>query len=136
MTQPFENCFHLCNFFLLRDDNILSKSFQLRIEYLQAVPKLSLLESFLDPTAAVRAIKNNQGVDFLFLDINMEISGLDIARILRDDVRFIVFVTGHPEHALNAFSVNADRYLVKPVSFQKFVKTVNELESQMTRTNC
>ncbi|KQN35986.1 hypothetical protein ASE92_07550 [Pedobacter sp. Leaf41] len=106
---------------MLRDDNILSKSFQLRIEYLQAVPKLSLLESFSDPTAAVRAIKENQRVDFLFLDINMEISGPDIARILRDDVRFIVFVTGHPEHAPDAFSVHADRYLVKPVSFQKFV---------------
>ncbi|RZK37373.1 MAG: response regulator [Pedobacter sp.] len=105
-------------------------------EYLRAVPKLSLLESFSDPSLAVRAIKNNQQVDFLFLDINMEISGLDIARILRDDVRFIVFVTGDPEHALDAFSVNADRYLVKPVSFQKFVKTVNELECQMTRTNC
>jgi len=114
------------------DDN----STELLKEYLQSVPKLSLLESFSDPTAAVRAIKNNERVNFLFLDINMEISGLNIARILRDDVRFIVFVTGHPEHALNAFSVNADRYLVKPVSFQKFVKTVNQLECQMTRTNC
>ncbi|MCX2477219.1 response regulator [Pedobacter sp. MC2016-05] len=114
------------------DDN----STELLKEYLQSVPKLSLLESFSDPTAAVRAIKNNERVTFLFLDINMEISGLNIARILRDDVRFIVFVTGHPEHALNAFSVKADRYLVKPVSFQKFVKTVNQLECEMTRTNC
>ncbi len=55
--------------------------------------------------------------------------------MLRDHVCFIVFVTGHPEHALKAFSVNADRYLVKPVSLQKFVMTVNELQSQHARLN-
>ena len=45
-------------------------------EYLQAVPKLSLLESFLDPTAAVRAIKNNQRVEFYFSILTWKFPGL------------------------------------------------------------
>ena len=90
-------------------------------EYFQSLPKLSLPESFSDPGSAGRIIKNKQKVAYSFMNINMEISGIEIARILRDHV-LIVFATGHRRYALDALSVNADRYLVKPISFQNFVK--------------
>ncbi|TBO39785.1 LytR/AlgR family response regulator transcription factor [Pedobacter kyonggii] len=115
------------------DDDI--NSIQLLKEYVFALPELSVHATFSNPAAAIKEIKDRNKVDFLFLDIDMDISGLDIARMLREHVCFIVFVTGHPEHALEAFSVNADRYLVKPVSLQKFVMTVNELQSQHARLN-
>lgn len=115
------------------DDDI--NGIQLLKEYVHALPELSFHASFSNPAAAIKEIKNRKGVDFVFLDIDMDISGLDIARLLRDDVCFIVFVTGHPEHALEAFSVNADGFLLKPVSLQKFVMTVNELRSQHVRLN-
>jgi len=110
------------------DDDI--NGIQILKEYVYALPELSVYATFSNPAAAIKEIKNRKGIDFLFLDIDMDISGLDIARLLRDDVCFIVFVTGHPEHALEAFSVNADRFLLKPVSLQKFAMTVNELRSQ------
>lgn len=115
------------------DDDV--DGIQLLEEYASAIPNLLLNATFSDPAGAIREIKKGRKIDFLFLDIDMDISGLDIARILRDDVCFIVFVTGHPEHALEAFSVNADRYLLKPVSLQKFKKTVIELQSRHTPLN-
>ncbi|MGA9651399.1 LytR/AlgR family response regulator transcription factor [Pedobacter sp.] len=112
------------------DDDI--NSIQLLKEYVHALPELSVEAAFSNPVAAIKEIKNKK-VDFLFLDIDMEISGLEVARMLREHVCFIVFVTGHPEHALEAFSVNADRYLLKPVSLQKFSMTINELQTQNAR---
>lgn len=93
--------------------------------YISLIPKLELIKSFQNPRAAVEQIKKMKELDFLFLDINMPLSGLDIAMSLREVVNYIVFVTGHSENALAAFQVQADDFVVKPVSFSKFIGTVN-----------
>jgi len=101
-------------------------------EYIYLTPKLTLVKSYLSPSVAVTEIKNLEKIDFLFLDINMPISGLDIAKIFRDVVKFIILITGHPEYALDAFSVHADKFLVKPIPFEKFIESVNQiLKSEM-----
>jgi two-component system LytT family response regulator len=95
-------------------------------QYISLVSKLKLLKSFLNPSIAVQEIRKFGAVDFLFLDINMPISGLDIAKILRDHVKYLIFVTGHPENALAAFNAQGDGFLVKPVSFAKFLNVLNK----------
>jgi len=68
-----------------------------------------------------------QEIDFLFLDIGMEVSGLDIAKLLRDHVKYLVFITFHEKYALDAFNVYCDRFIVKPITFEKINSTILEL---------
>lgn len=94
--------------------------------YIHEIPKLELYGKYLDSHRAINGITEDDNIDFLFLDISMgNISGLDIARILRDKVKYIVFISVSGEYALEALQLGGDHYLVKPVTFQKFLETVN-----------
>lgn len=68
-----------------------------------------------------------QGIDLLLLDINMpEISGMDFLRTLKNPPR-VIFTTAYAEYALQGFEVNALDYLVKPITFERFLKAVSRL---------
>lgn len=95
--------------------------------HISLIPKLQLVNTYLNPLNALERKENFKNIDFLFLDINMQLSGLDVAKLVRDHVRFIIFVTGHPEHALQAFEVEADHFLSKPIGFHKFLLAINQL---------
>lgn len=95
--------------------------------YISQIPKLVLAGSFSDPNVALEKIAKIEHVDFLFLDIRMELSGIDLARALRDRAKYIIFITSYHEYALEAFQANCDHYLIKPVMFPKFLSAVNDL---------
>lgn len=66
-------------------------------------------------------------VDLLFIDIQMpEISGIDFVRNLAKPPK-VIFTTAFREYALEGFDLNATDYLLKPISFQRFMKSVNRL---------
>jgi DNA-binding LytR/AlgR family response regulator len=66
-------------------------------------------------------------VDLLFLDIQMpELTGLELARILGEDVK-IVFTSAYTKFAVDGFKVNALDYLVKPFSYEQFLKAANKV---------
>jgi two-component system, LytTR family, response regulator len=74
-----------------------------------------------------------QPVDLLFLDINMpRLSGIGFVKSLKEP-RLFVFVTAYPEYALEGFEVDAVDYLVKPVSFERFRKTVNRVLERIAK---
>ncbi|PWS33853.1 LytR/AlgR family response regulator transcription factor [Pedobacter paludis] len=97
--------------------------------YVSLTDKLELKGSFTDPLDATAAFWNFEKIDFLFVDIEMDISGIDVARMLRDKIAYVIFVTGHITYALDAFA-EGDRFLVKPVSFEKFLETINSIISR------
>ncbi|WP_316738803.1 LytR/AlgR family response regulator transcription factor [Pedobacter aquatilis] len=109
---------------LVDDDNTF---LDLMKGYISQIPKLNLIKSYDSALLAIQEIKSQQEIDFLFLDIRMDVSGIDVARILRDKVKFIVFMTSYDEFALNAFQVGGDQYLTKPIHFPKFLETVNQV---------
>ncbi|MFK7934364.1 MAG: LytR/AlgR family response regulator transcription factor, partial [Saprospiraceae bacterium] len=70
-------------------------------------------------------LADNQ-VDLLFLDINMPfINGLELLRMLKEHPP-VIFTTAYPEHALESFEFNVVDYLVKPISFERFLQAVNK----------
>jgi len=74
-------------------------------------------------------------VDLVFLDIDMpEISGIDLIRGLPDPPAFI-FVTAFREFAADAFDLDALDYLVKPVSFPRFLKAINKYKDINTEAS-
>ncbi|MCC3158728.1 LytTR family DNA-binding domain-containing protein [Hymenobacter sp. 15J16-1T3B] len=69
-------------------------------------------------------------VDVLFLDVDMpELTGLELLRALPQPPA-VVLCTAHANHALDAFDLGVADYLLKPVRFDRFVKTINRLHAQ------
>jgi DNA-binding LytR/AlgR family response regulator len=78
---------------------------------------------------AVEAIEvlHRKTVDVMFLDIKMpKILGTDFLRSLSHPPK-VIFVTAYRDYAVEGFELDAVDYLVKPVSFERFLKTVNRL---------
>ncbi|MCG9910530.1 MAG: LytTR family DNA-binding domain-containing protein [Flavobacteriales bacterium] len=70
---------------------------------------------------------NQTHYDLLLLDINMPLlSGLSLARSVKKNTK-IIFVTAYSEHAVEAFELNVIDYLLKPVSFERFIKAIQKL---------
>lgn len=89
------------------------------------------LETFMDPMDALNAIKKDGIIpDIVFCDIEMpEISGIKLAAKLKSlvpDLR-IVFVTAYSEYAVDAFKVEAQGYIMKPVSLKDLRKELDRV---------
>lgn len=102
---------------------------ELLASYAEKVPFLSLQGTFNSATEAIKTIREKK-IDLIFLDIQMpELSGLEFARIIGEDTK-IVFTTAFSQYAIEGYKVNALDYLLKPISFEKFLEVANKaLES-------
>lgn len=95
-------------------------------DYIDKTPGFRVIGSSTDPVIAALEIQRLKP-DVIFSDIEMpELSGLELARIT-GQMPFVIFVTGHPDHALSAFHQNAFAYLLKPVSYSRFLETVQRI---------
>ncbi|MEM8488979.1 MAG: response regulator transcription factor, partial [Bacteroidota bacterium] len=90
---------------------------------------VDLLESFVDPFAAIDYINSN-AVDLVFLDINMpEIDGLRLVKCLTNKP-LIVFTTAHSEYAIESYEVEALDYLLKPFDYTRFIAAVHKAKAR------
>lgn len=94
-------------------------------QFIKNSPGLSLSGVF--KTAMEAQAKLNQGgVDLLFLDINLPlISGIALLKSLKNPPLVIV-TTAYSEYALESFELDVVDYLLKPFSFERFVKATNK----------
>ncbi len=98
------------------------------VSYIDRMPGLTLFQTFSKPTQALTEIKSIDDIGIIFLDIEMpELSGLELAKSLREKTKFLIFTTGHSKHALTAFHLNVDQYLLKPITFAQFALTIDYL---------
>ena len=98
--------------------------------YVSHVPELEIVGAYLNPIEALHAIQRRDMVDLVLLDVNMpELSGVDLAKLIRDKTRKLVFTTGHAKYAYDAFEVRADAYLLKPYTLAKFLETIKQLNT-------
>ena len=97
--------------------------------YIGKSPGLELLGTSTNPLEALDQINNLIAPDITFLDIDMpELSGLDLAGLINDRTT-VIFTTAFPEYALGAFEKNAVDYLLKPISFERFLASVKKVSS-------
>ncbi|HEX2683643.1 MAG TPA: LytTR family DNA-binding domain-containing protein, partial [Ferruginibacter sp.] len=90
-------------------------------EYVADINFFNLLGAFDNALAATEILGTGE-VQLLFLDIQMpKITGLDFFKSLKDPPA-VIFTTAYPQYALDGFEVNALDYLVKPISFDRFLK--------------
>lgn len=97
-------------------------------DYLAQVPDIILVESYTSPLIALAEIDNVGDIDIIFMDIDMpDLSGLELAKLIRRKTQYLVFTTSHLEYAIDAFEVQADQYLLKPIALGKFLLTMDRL---------
>lgn len=90
-------------------------------EYIADVDFLQLMGEFDNPVKIMDLILKDE-IQLLFLDIQMpKITGLDFFKSLKNAPP-VIFTTAFPEYALEGFELNALDYLVKPISFERFLK--------------
>jgi DNA-binding LytR/AlgR family response regulator len=73
---------------------------------------------------------NKRNVDLIFLDIHMpELKGTDLLKGLQNPPK-VIFTTAYREYALEGFELNALDYLLKPISFERFMQAINKYFEQ------
>ena len=93
--------------------------------YIGQMPDLHLVKRCSNAIEANEVLKQ-ESVDLMFLDIQMpQLTGTDFVKTLIHPP-MIVFTTAYPNYAIQGFDLNALDYLLKPISFERFVKAVNK----------
>jgi len=99
---------------------------QLIESYVDQISDIKLLGCYSTAIEAFAAL-HDQTIDLIFLDIEMPgISGLTFIRSLKNPPK-VIFITAYTQYAVDAFDTEAVDYLVKPVTFDRFIKAVQRL---------
>ncbi len=99
-------------------------------DYVNQVDFLELAGTCSSAIEANNMLASNP-VDLIFLDIEMpKLSGLAFVQSLSNPP-LIVFCTAYPNHALKGFELDVLDYLVKPVSFERFLKAANKAKERV-----
>ena len=95
-------------------------------EYILQVPYLRLEKKCLTAMEALSFLQS-QPVDLVFLDINLpQLSGMQLAHILPQNQK-VIFTTAYTSYAVESYAINAIDYLLKPITFERFVKSVEKI---------
>jgi DNA-binding LytR/AlgR family response regulator len=98
------------------------------VRFITAVSSLELVGTCNNALEAMEFLQQHE-VDLLFLDIQMpQLKGTDLIKILHQPPK-IIFTTAFRKFALEGFELNAVDYLLKPISFERFLKAINKVTS-------
>jgi two-component system, LytTR family, response regulator len=99
-------------------------------EYIGQIEYLNLLEGFNNAVDAIGFLKKNS-VDLIFLDIRMKkLSGIEFLEALQTKPKVII-TSAYDEFALRGYELDVADYLLKPFSFDRFIKSVDKVYNQL-----
>jgi two-component system LytT family response regulator len=102
------------------------KAIQLIQTYLDHFSAITVVGTFRNGLKAFEFLTQNP-VDLIFLDINMpHITGISLSKMLPRDIK-IIFTTAYSEYAVESYDVQAFDYLLKPISLERFTKSMSRL---------
>ncbi|GAB3518820.1 LytR/AlgR family response regulator transcription factor [Emticicia fontis] len=114
---------------LIVDDEPLAVS--LMENHIKQVPFLTLAGKCFNAMEAIAFLEKNE-VDLIFLDIEMPyLTGMQLKSFLPEKQK-VVFTTAYSEFAIESYEKNAFDYLLKPITFERFLKSVKRLQSPET----
>jgi two-component system LytT family response regulator len=104
---------------------------ELLVEFVGRIDSLELVTTFTNAIDAISIINQSQ-IDLIFLDIEMpHFSGIDFINAI-ENKPLIIFTTAYSNYAVEGFNLGAVDYLVKPIPFNRFLKSV--LRAQQINT--
>ncbi|MGC4038514.1 MAG: LytTR family DNA-binding domain-containing protein [Chitinophagaceae bacterium] len=99
--------------------------------YCSKSEQVELKAVFREPVKAIEYL-NREKIDLLFLDINMpDLSGMQFVQILSPKP-LIIFTTAYSHYAVESYNLNAVDYLLKPITFERFLAALNKAVSMRT----
>lgn len=108
---------------IIVDDEPLAR--EILEKYISDCPMLELRASCSNAFEAIDILEKGD-IQLIFVDINMpKLSGISMIRTLENPPE-IIFSTAYPEYAVEGFELDAVDFLVKPFSFERFMKSVNK----------
>ncbi|MEC3907744.1 LytTR family DNA-binding domain-containing protein [Tamlana sp. 2201CG12-4] len=109
-------------FCMIVDDESMAR--EVIATHLSKIPNIKIVSSCSNAIEAFSYLRE-QVIDLVFLDINMpEISGISFAKSINKNVK-IIFTTAYRDFAIEGFELQAVDYLLKPISFERLLKAVN-----------
>ncbi len=116
---------------LIVDDDALSRTV---IEHFVAQHETLTLAGTCESAIEAANVMRKTEVDLLFLDVEMPgMTGLELLKSMEDRPQ-VVLVTAKEEYAIEAFDVDVTDYLLKPVSYARFLKAVQRAQKAFTPT--
>jgi DNA-binding LytR/AlgR family response regulator len=114
---------------LIVDDEPLA--LQVLENYIQQLPEMKLVAKCENAIEA-NNILNNESIDLICLDIKMpQISGIDFLKSLKNPP-MVIFTTAFSNYALESYNLDVIDYLLKPISFDRFMKAINKVSERMS----
>lgn len=111
---------------IVAEDELLS--FEVLENYISKLDDYQLVIRCKNGIEVFNALKK-EPVDLLFLDIQMpQLTGLEVVKSLKE-MPSIIFTTAFREYAVDGYELNAIDYLLKPISFDRFLRAIDKFEN-------
>jgi len=110
------------------------KALEVIERYCRKSDLINLRATFREPIKAIEFL-NREKIDLIFLDINMpDINGMQLIQTLAAKP-MVVFTTAYSNYAVESYSLNAIDYLLKPITFERFLAAVNKAANALALQN-
>lgn len=114
---------------LIVDDEPLARN--LLSDYVRKVPQLNLVDTLASPLQVMDTLRNND-IDVMFLDVQMpDLTGISLLKALQKKP-LIVLTTAYSEYALEGYELDVADYLLKPITFERFLKAVEKVTQRLS----
>ncbi len=101
-------------------------------DYCEKIPFLNLMQAFDNAIETMEYLRNNR-VDLILLDIQMEdLTGIQLLNALNVKP-YVILTTAYDNYALQGFDLDVTDYLLKPISFGRFLKGINKVYDRMKK---
>lgn len=103
-------------------------------DFISKVDHLNLVGCASNANEAFNVVQQKQ-IDLIFLDINMPgIDGMAFAKIIPKEIH-VIFTTAYREYAIEGFNLEATDYLLKPIPFDRFLKSVAKVKESLGKNS-
>lgn len=110
------------------------KALEVIERYCRKSDQVDLKATFREPVKAIEFL-NREKIDLIFLDINMpDITGMQLIQTLAIKP-MVIFTTAYSNYAVDSYNLNAVDYLLKPITFERFLAAVNKASNHLSLQN-
>ncbi|MEZ4944640.1 MAG: LytTR family DNA-binding domain-containing protein [Cyclobacteriaceae bacterium] len=115
---------------LIVDDEPLARN--LLSDYVRKVPYLNLVSTAENAISAMSILREND-IDLLLLDIQMpELTGINMLKAIQKKP-MVILTTAYSEYALESYDLDVVDYLLKPVTFERFLKALEKVNQRLPK---
>lgn len=118
---------------IIVDDDLFST--KIMTTFIERTSSLELFNHYNNAIDAINAISNNDNkIDIIFLDIEMpEMSGIEFIKSINTSQTEVIIYSSQEKYALESYEYNVCDYLLKPVTYARFLKAINKAEIELNK---